>query len=266
MDPPTPSSPGALTRALGLLTSFDAEDSELSAAELARRAGLPRSTTHRLATELVQKGFLERMSDGHFRLGLALFELGQLSLLQRGLREAANSYLADLSSATHQRVHLAVLEGAEVVYLDVISPSPNAHARPRIGGRLPATDTAVGKAILAFSTPGQVDRVIGAGLRRLTPNSITDESQLRAELTEIRRTGVAYDNQEQALGTSCCGAPILGRGGEVVGAISVCGPTGVLHFNLVIAAVRFAAAGISRMQGAGSGGVIGPGAVRQTVR
>jgi len=265
MDAPLPSSQGMLTRALGLLTCFDAEDTELSAAELARRAGLPRSTTHRLATELVQTGFLERMPDGHFRLGMALFELGQLSLLQRGLRESAAHFLADLSTSTHQRAHLGILDGTDVLYLDVISPSPNPHARPRVGGRLPASATAVGKAILAFSPQAVIDQVIASGLRRLTQNSIVDETQLRAELTEIRRTGVSYDNQEQALGTSCCGAPILGRHGEAVGAVSVCGHTGVLHFNLVIAAVRFAAAGISRVQGAGAAEML-PATPRRTVR
>jgi DNA-binding IclR family transcriptional regulator len=252
MDAPISSSQGMITRALGLLTCFDARDRDLSAAELARRCGLPRSTTHRMATELVQNGLLERIPGGHFRLGLALFELGQLALVQRGLRDSAATFLADLSSATHQSAHLAVLDGTEVVFLDVITPSPAPRSHIRIGGRLPATATAVGKAILAFSPPPIMDAVLGAGLKRLTAHSITDETRMRAELTEIRRTGIAYDNQEQSLGTSCCGAPIFGHHNEPIGAISVSGHTGALHFDLVIAAVRSAAAGISRIQGAGS--------------
>jgi DNA-binding IclR family transcriptional regulator len=252
MDDPIPSSQGMLSRALGLLTCFDPSDRELSAAELSRRTGMPRSTTHRLATELVQTGMLERLPGGHFRLGMPLFELGQMALSQRGLRESAAAYLADLANATHQSVNLAILDGTEVVYLDIINPTPAPRSHITIGGRLPATATAVGKAILAFSPPSTMETIFSSGLKRLTPHSITDETRLRNELAEIRRTGIAYDNQEQAMGMTCCAAPIFGYRGDVLAGVSVSGHTGVLHFNLVIAAVRSAAAGISRLQGAGT--------------
>ena len=195
-------------------------------------------------------GALEQLQDGQFRLGMKLFEYGQLALYQRGLRESASSSLADLSNATHQTAHLAVLDDCDVVYLDIISPSPAPRLRSRIGGRLPATVTGVGKAILAFEPEEVIQEVIARGLPRLTTNSITDETRLRAELEKVRQTGLAFDNQEQAVGTSCCAAPIFGIHQAVVGAVSVSGHTENIQFDLVAAAVRAAAAGISRLQGA----------------
>ncbi|MCL2783148.1 MAG: hypothetical protein FWD80_04140 [Propionibacteriaceae bacterium] len=137
-----------------------------------------------------------------------------------------------------------------MVYLDIISPSPPPRLRSRIGGRLPPTVTGVGKAILAFSPPDVVDEVIARGLPRLTSNSITDETRLRTELAKIRQTKLAFDNQEQAIGTSCCAAPIFGARDSVVGAVSVSGHTPNIQLDLVAAAVRSTAAGISRVQGA----------------
>jgi len=202
-----------------------------------------------MSGELANLGILEQTPDGQFRLGLKLFELGQLALYQQGLRESAASFLADLSNATRQTSHLAILDHCDVVYLDSIRPSPPPRLRARVGGRLPATVTGVGKAILAFSSPETIDEVIARGLPRLTTNSITDEARLRAELAKVRRTGLAFDHQEQAVGTSCCAAPIFGVHQRVVGAVSVSGHTSNIRLDLVAAAVQSAAAGISRVQG-----------------
>jgi len=240
----------SISRALALLSVFQTKDRELTAAELARRSGLPRSTAYRIAGELADLGGLEQTPDGHFRLGMKLFEWGQLALYQRGLRESASSFLADLSTATHQTAHLAVLDNCEVVYLDIIRPSNAPRMHSRVGGRLPATVTGLGKAMLAFSPPDVIDDVIARGLPRMTANSITDESRLRAELAKIHRTGIAFDHQEQAIGTSCCAAPIFGMNHRVVGAVSVSGHTSSIRLDLMSAAVQSTAAGISRVQGA----------------
>lgn len=250
MESDAPMSQSSVARALALVTAFEARDRQASAAELARRAGMPRSTAYRMACDLSSLGILEHLPDGQFRLGMKLFEAGQLALYQRGLRESASTFLADLSSATRQTVHLAVLDDCQVVYLDIISPSPAPRLRSRIGGRLPPSVTAVGKAILAFSPSQLVDEVIQRGLPRLTTYSITSEARLRAELAKIRSTGVAYDNQEQAIGTSCCAAPIMGPGNAVVGSVSVAGHTPNIQLELVAAAVRSTASSISRVQGA----------------
>lgn len=245
---PGASDRSGFVRAVALLSAFRTDDHELSAAELSRRTGLPRSTTHRISSELTELGLLERTSNNGYRLGMRLFELGHMALFERGLRDTAAPFLADLANATHETVHLAILNDLDVVYLDIIRPSGAPAMRSRPGGRLPATATAVGKAILAFSPSDVVERSIERGLSTFTPHTITDGARLRAELKEIRREGLAYDNQEQALGTICCAAPIFGTSNEVVGSVSVSGRAGVLRFDRVRMAVRSTAAGISRFQ------------------
>src|SRR5699024_4472335 len=105
-------------RLAALLRAFRPHDETLGVSELARRTDLPKSSVARLSTHLVNQGLLER-ADGELRLGLTLFEIGQLAGRARGLVETARPYLADLREATRNTVHLAVLEGTEVVYLDV---------------------------------------------------------------------------------------------------------------------------------------------------
>ena len=240
----------SIARAMSVLESFQSKDRDLTAAELARRSGLPRSTAYRIAGELASLGALEQTADGHFRLGGKLYEMGQLAIFQRGLRDSAASFLVDLANATRQTVHLGVLDNSEVVFLDVVRPGPAPQSMSRSEIRMPATATGLGKAVLAFSAAEVVDQVIARGLPKVTSNTITEEVRLRSELTKIRRTGLAFDHQEHATGTSCCAAPIFGSSNKVVGAVSVSGQTSSIRLDLVAAAVQTTAAGISRLQGA----------------
>jgi DNA-binding IclR family transcriptional regulator len=205
-----------------------------------------------LTADLAGVGMLEQTEGGHYRLGLKLLDLGHVALCQRGLRESAAAFLADLSAASRQAVHLAVLDNQEVAVLDIVrpTPAPTPRSRVRPGGRLSPTATALGKAILAFSPPAVVDEVAARGLVQLTPNSITDETRLRAELVKVRRAGLAFDNQESTVGISCCAAPILGAHREAVGAVSVSGPSASIRLDQVSAAVQCTAAAISRVHGA----------------
>src|SRR5450755_3363957 len=141
-----------LERGVALLSAFGADRGELGISELARRTGLPKSTVHRLAGELVRLGMLEPVGP-QLRLGIRLFELGQLVPRRRTLRDAALPFMEDLREATRNSVHLAVLEGIEVVYVEILLSRASRSLPSRGCGRLPAHATGVGKAILAFSPP-----------------------------------------------------------------------------------------------------------------
>ena len=120
---------------------------------------------HRLVGELARWGMVEPGPAG-VHLGMRLFELGQLAPRQRSLREAALPYLNDLHEATHETVHLAVLEGTgalEVVHLEKLTGRGGPALSPRVGGRMPAYCTAVGRALLAFSPASTVEAVLDAG-------------------------------------------------------------------------------------------------------
>ena len=242
-----------IARALAILSAFQSKDRELSAAEIARRVGFPRSTVYRLIGELTDLGALEHTTDGHYRLGVRVLELGQQAQVQRGVREIASPFLYDLSMVTHQTTHLAILDHSDVVFLDRIRPIAQTQRWSKPGGRLPATVTGAGKAILAFSPPDIVDGIIARGLPKLTQHSIIDEERLRSELSVARQTGVAFARQEHSLDTSCCGSPIFGEKRKVIGAVSVSGPSSTIRLDMVAVAVQSAAAGISRLQGGGTG-------------
>ncbi|QQR99660.1 MAG: IclR family transcriptional regulator [Austwickia sp.] len=204
---------------------FDAlyrAEQALPLAELARRAGLPKTSTHRLAEELCRHALLER-ADGGYRLGMRLFELGAGVPPQRALREAALPLMADLREATRCTVHLAVLDGIEVVYVQILNSPGSTRLPSRLGGRLPAHATGVGKVILAYSPAEVVTARIDAGLTRLTPRTICTPGTLSRELETIRANGVAYDREESTVGIHCVAAPVFDAQDRVVAALSVTG-------------------------------------------
>lgn len=224
-EPADPAERSAVRKALDLLDVFGPGSGELSIREIARRAGVPRSTAHRLVAELVEWGALERSPGGGLRLGMKLFELGSRAPAPGSLREAALPYAHHLHEVTRLTVNVAVRDGGEIVYLEKISSRSLRVPHSRLGGRLAAHATGLGKAILAFSDPGVVDAVLAGPLAAATPATITDPERLRAELATVRERRVAYDVEESQPGLFCVAAPILDAQGRAIGAISVTGAT-----------------------------------------
>lgn len=235
-----------LGRAFSLLTAFRPGDGELTLAELARRTGIAKPTAHRLLGELAAWGAVERTTTGAVRLGLRLFELGQLVPRQRDLLDVAAPFLADLFEATRETVHLAVPDGTDVVYVQKLTVSGSPDIPSRLGGRMPAYCTGVGKALLAFSPPERLAAVVAAGLQRRTPRTVIAPGLLRSELDTIHQRGVAEEHEESAAGIACIAAPVLGTDGHAVAAVSITGWSHRLNTHRLAPAVRTAALGISR--------------------
>lgn len=238
----------SLLRGLSLLELFSVRDSELSISEMARRSGIPKSTTHRLVTDLISWGALERSRNGA-RLGVRMFELGHLVPAQRTLRELADPYAHNLSEITGLTCNLAVRDGTDVVYVEKVSSRSLSVPHSRTGGRLPLNCTGLGKAILAFSDPDFIEAVLAGELTRRTRKSITDPATLRRELAHVRETKVAYDVEESEPGLFCVAAPFFGVHGGVVGAISVTGATALSQAQRFAPAVRTTAVALSRSLG-----------------
>ena len=129
--------------------------------------------------------------------------------MHRSLSAAALPVMEDLREATRQRIHLAVLEGVDVVYVEILGTS-GVDVTSRTGGRLPAHATGVGKVILAYSSAATVRARVEAGLPRLTPRTIATAGNLTRELRKIRSVGMALDLEESHLGVSCVAAPVFG--------------------------------------------------------
>ncbi|MCA2210936.1 MULTISPECIES: IclR family transcriptional regulator [Nocardia] len=217
-----------LDRASLLLDAFDGPG-RLTLAQIVRRTGLPRSSAHRMLERLVQLRWLRR-EGRDYELGIRLMELGSLAVHQDRLHRAAMPFLHELHRATGFVVHLAVLDGADVVYLDKIGGDLAAAVPTRVGGRRPAHCTAVGKAILASADERRLAEILTAQGSR-TRYSINSRAQLDAELAKVRAHGVAVEREESLPGFGCIAAPIGDLGQAAVAAVSVCGPVDRMLFD-----------------------------------
>ncbi|HYF18017.1 MAG TPA: IclR family transcriptional regulator [Ramlibacter sp.] len=211
--------------ALRLLKAFSAEEPQLGITELARRLGVAKSTAHRLATTLVSEGFLEQdPADGRYRLGLSLFALGTLVRRRMDVTHQAKPHLDALRDSTGETVHLAVLDGGDIVYLFNIESRQAIRMHSYLGLHMPAFCTSEGRALLAFSPPAVVQRVLGGPLAPRTGRTVTGAKQLRALLEQVRRDGYAVDDEESEHGMRSIAAPVFDAGGSVVAAVGMGGP------------------------------------------
>lgn len=239
-----------LGRALTVLDAFSRADVDgLRLTELAHRTGLPKATTHRIISTLVQRRFLERDGPYH-KPGIRLFELGGMMAHHRQLRDAAMAFMGDLYEATHDTIHLAVRDGCDVVYIEKIAGHRPLQVPSDIGRRMPLHCTALGKVLLAGAPAEVVEATIVRGLSRRTGNTITTREELQRVLDEVRFTGVAYDLEESTPDIRCVAAPVFGADRRVIAALSISissrRTTKVVELAGV---VRNAARGVSQMLG-----------------
>ncbi|GDY31530.1 IclR family transcriptional regulator [Gandjariella thermophila] len=237
------------SRVLAILGAFSAERVTLGVSEISRHTGLPLTTAHRLVGELVRWGALERDDAGRYHVGLRLWEVGSLAPRGLGLRETALPFMEDLYEITHQNVQLAVLDGAEVVYVERISGPRAVSVITRPGSRLPLHATGVGQVLLAYADRDLQERVLSGPLRRFTGNTVTDAGELRRVLAAVRRDGVAMcDGQVETFSLSVA-APVYGPADTVVAALSVVVPAEGTDPRTIVPPVRASARGISRALG-----------------
>jgi DNA-binding IclR family transcriptional regulator len=238
--------PTSVVRRIALLMSaFGPQDTYLGVNELARRTDLPKATVSRLVKDMVEHGFLER-SGVKVGLGLRLFEWGEQASRRRSVREVALPFMADLREATGQTIHLAILDGSEVVYIEILR-NRNAPKLPsKVGGRLPAHATGVGKALLAASPEAAAERRIEAGLVPVGPRTITSAPQLRRQLKRIAASGIAYDYEESVHGIVCVASAVCDSHGAPIAAVSVSGWAGKVDIRRVAPAVHTTALSIAR--------------------
>jgi DNA-binding IclR family transcriptional regulator len=216
-----------LAKGLAVLDWLAREQRECRASEVALAFGLARSNAHRTLQTLVECGWATQSdATSAYRASLRLFELGALVGQAADIGALVRPQLAALARASGETIHLAALDGAEIVYLDKFdSPLPVA-AYSRVGGRAPACCVASGKALLAAAD------LDAAGLRALlgklvahTPNSHTDFSALRADLQRSRARGYAENREEWRVGVCGLGAALHNARGEPVAAVGMSVPS-----------------------------------------
>ncbi|MEU6261078.1 IclR family transcriptional regulator [Streptomyces sp. NPDC047043] len=235
--------PSVLWKAFDVLSAFNHKERVLTLARIARQSGLPKSTVHRVLAMLSDIGAVEQ-HEGGYRIGLRMFTLGALPP-EAALRETALVHLEELHRYTGQTLHLAVLRGSDVVYLEKLPSRKSLPTPATVGDRLPAHCTAVGKVLLAYSGDNVTATALAGPLQRRTAKSLASTEQIRSQLETIRTRGYAADREEAADGLACMAVPVL-VGERIVAAVSVAFPASAGSGQVLINALRQAAVAISR--------------------
>ena len=211
-------------RAIRLLKLFTPEQPELRLAELSERSGLNKTTAHRLLQALVSESMLDRhASAGTYRLGPGLVALGMQAMSSGNLRLAARPLLRRLAAETGETATLEMPVDDTMLILDEISGGHRVAAGGNVGTRWAMHATSTGKAVIAFSDDGMAR--LGDRLTPLTARTITTREALEDQLGEIRRRGFAESVDELEDGFTGVGTVVRGGSGEIVAAMSICGPT-----------------------------------------
>ncbi len=254
----------SLLKGFRVMEAFTAQAPELTVAEAGRRAGLDNATAFRLLNTLVEGGYAERVPDSkRFRLTLKVLNLGFNAIARSDLRTLARPALRELVGELNEAASIAVLDGADVVYIERIQAGlVRLGVDVRIGNRIPAYSSAVGHAILAWLPEAmQISILQSAPRSRLTATTEIDLDRLLARLRQVKRHGFAASDQETVSGILALAAPILDAEGNPLAAVSIAAPANEKSFDAFVnagaPATMRAAKNLSRALQTG-GGVVHP--------
>jgi DNA-binding IclR family transcriptional regulator len=213
------------------------------------RLGMPKSSTHHLLSTMCELGLIKRRSLGGYGLGLKLFELAGIANESNDLQREAMPLLRELAQRIELTCHLGVFEQGEAVYLARVEGPRDIVVRSHVGQRFPVNCSALGKSLIAWLAPEQLDIAIAnLAFEKRMPKTLTNAADFRLQLADVRRRGWALDDEEQAPNCRCIAAPIRDRDGVVVAAISAVGTLEQVddkRFETLAAQVIAAASAIS---------------------
>jgi DNA-binding IclR family transcriptional regulator len=194
--------------------------------QLERVLKIPKSTLHRLLQILLNEGMIRLDADRYYRLGFSFFELARLSWDRLDIRKEAQSTIYELVRDVGETVHLAILDGVDVVYVDKLEGSHTMRMASMVGARNPAYCTGVGKALLAYlDFDDLAHRFSGYEFRAFTPRTIRSIDELVRQLRVIRARRYALDDEEHETGIKCVAASIFNFRGKAISSLSVTVPT-----------------------------------------
>jgi DNA-binding IclR family transcriptional regulator len=217
----------SLDKALCILELLTQARAGLSLPELVQESGLPKSSIHYLLVTLERRGYVERSErSGRYLLGQKLFTLANSALSGLNLRHCAAPHLSALRMRTGLTAHMAILEQHEAVLIAKQEAPCGFRLASWVGKRMELHCTGLGKALLAYLTPAEIDTIIGEHrLGRHNENTISNPKRLREDLERVIKRGFALDDEEDELGIRCIGMPVFAHDDRPVAAISVAGTT-----------------------------------------
>jgi IclR family transcriptional regulator, KDG regulon repressor len=217
----------SLVKTLHLLKLFSSQRNLWTAEDMVSALGYHKSSVQRILTTLEKEGFLSKVTPrrSEYRLGPDILFLGNVAEMNLDLRSVARPVMVELVNRTRETCYLCVADRHQCLYVEKVECSQPVRIINAVGQRNPMHCTGVGKALLSGMDSEEIDQVIAArGLKVYTPNTITRPKRLMHELEAVRRTGVAFDNEELDLGIKCVAAPIKNTSGRVVASLSLSGP------------------------------------------
>lgn len=231
---PAPTGTQAILRAVRLLKAFSGRTTELTLHDLSSATELTKTTTHRLLAALESEGLVARGSaQNTYCLGPAVIALGVQALRTSDLRASVRPYLVELAQATGETVTLEVLSDDRMLILDEVSGRHLISATAEIGTQWPVHATSTGKALLATLREEEARRLLKFPLQRYTPSTTTEPEDFFRQLERVRKDGYAKAVEDLEQGFVAIGAAFRGALGDVVGAISVGGPTSRIGRNRI---------------------------------
>ncbi len=254
-------------RAVRLIRHVAEGNPVLNMSETAKALKINRTTLLRLLHTLEAEGFVERRPNGAgFQVGLALLEVGARALFSQDLVQVAVPVLTALAETLQLSAHLGVLDGTDVLYLVRRTPNTPLASNIRVGSRLPAHATTMGRMLLAFMPPVELERLYaGKELQRFSEHTSTTLAALRAKAEKDRRAGIAWSEAHFERGIGSAAVPVFDFAGMPVGAINVSGPVGAFAEEgrraIIGDKLRMAGTEISRRLG-----WVGAGAARHGVK
>jgi len=217
----------SLEKAIRILDALREAGEPMGISELSTKLELGVSAVHRHLDTLHYHGWVEQdPTTLKYMLGTRFIEFGASVIERLGFGSRTRPYLERLMSEVGETVNLCVADRGEVLFVEKFESERFLRTVTHVGARVPLHCTGMGKAMLAFLPEAELRAFLdGRSLDGFTPYTITDPTSLEAHLGTIRRQGYAVDNEEYIIGVRCIAAPLLGRGGHAVAAVSVSGPT-----------------------------------------
>lgn len=217
----------ALARGLAVLACFTTERSALSLAEITQQLGISKTAVFRSLSTLQTLGYVLQDEDTRrYRPTPRVLDLGAAALPGVALRRTAFPHMQALSQRFRESVSLAVLLGHDIVYLERIETLQLLNVSLAVGSRLPVYCTSMGKVLLAYQPPTEIQRIAeGLDLKPMGPNTVDTATALLQDLELVRRRGFSVNDEELAAGVRSVAGPIRSPSGEVIAAVNMAVPS-----------------------------------------
>lgn len=228
---------------------------EMSIGDLSDKLQMDKATVHRLINTIKDAGYVSQNPDNKkYANSLKLLAMGNRAMEKTGVRHIARPYMEELSDKTGETINLGMLVGNKIIYVDKIESSSTIKVGLGIGVSVPSYCSGLGKAILAFTQPDELEELLGGIIfEKFTEHSLTSREHFQRELERVRKDGYAVDDEEYVDGLMCFAAPVFDFHGSPIASVSVSCPKyrydANKHFTLYTGLTVEAAQSISGLMG-----------------